>query len=376
MNDHDGFMRAIVEQPDDDAPRLVYADWLEEHGDTARAEFIRVQCELARLPESDRRGAALRKREAALLKQYRKAWLAPLANSIEKGEFRRGFVERVEVWCDQLLLDDAAAVFDAAPVRDISVLTTGEEDGVSFEFLDPQEFLANRTGFERVTRLDLSRHVMSDDTVASLVRWKKLANLKALDLTGNVVDVGAMRALLKSPVLGRLEELRFGASYSGSEDGVSEEALAVLAESPRLAQLTSLGLEDDRLSEAILLRLIRSRHATRLHTLTLSNCVVTAGVLQALVETAERSARWRHLALTGDQLNSAAIRPLAESPHLTGLESLDLRFNRITKVGARALAASPALQALNRLELYGNQIPPPEKQLLKKRFGAGVARFS
>ena len=40
----------IIAHPADDAPRLIYADWLEEHGDSARAEFIRVQCELARLP--------------------------------------------------------------------------------------------------------------------------------------------------------------------------------------------------------------------------------------------------------------------------------------------------------------------------------------
>src|SRR5262245_58863227 len=40
------FLKAIAEAPDDDGPRLVYADWLEEHGDPARAEFIRVRCEL------------------------------------------------------------------------------------------------------------------------------------------------------------------------------------------------------------------------------------------------------------------------------------------------------------------------------------------
>jgi uncharacterized protein (TIGR02996 family) len=38
----------ILASPEDDAPRLVYADWLDEHGEPARAEFIRVQCELAR----------------------------------------------------------------------------------------------------------------------------------------------------------------------------------------------------------------------------------------------------------------------------------------------------------------------------------------
>jgi uncharacterized protein (TIGR02996 family) len=46
MNERDCFMKAICESPDDDLPRLVFADWLEEHGEGERAEFIRVQCEL------------------------------------------------------------------------------------------------------------------------------------------------------------------------------------------------------------------------------------------------------------------------------------------------------------------------------------------
>ena len=40
---------AIRLQPDEDTVRLVYADWLDEHGQPERAEFIRVQCELAKL---------------------------------------------------------------------------------------------------------------------------------------------------------------------------------------------------------------------------------------------------------------------------------------------------------------------------------------
>ena len=39
------FINAIREAPCDDAPRLIYADWLEENADPARAEFIRLQCE-------------------------------------------------------------------------------------------------------------------------------------------------------------------------------------------------------------------------------------------------------------------------------------------------------------------------------------------
>ena len=44
------FLAAILERPEDDFPRLVYADWLDENGDPARAEFIRLQLQLAREP--------------------------------------------------------------------------------------------------------------------------------------------------------------------------------------------------------------------------------------------------------------------------------------------------------------------------------------
>ena len=43
------FMRAIIERPDCDLPRLAFADWLEENGEPDRAEFCRVQIELAEL---------------------------------------------------------------------------------------------------------------------------------------------------------------------------------------------------------------------------------------------------------------------------------------------------------------------------------------
>ncbi len=47
------FLRMIAENPDDDAPRLVFADWLDEHDMPERAEFIRLQIELARMDPSD-----------------------------------------------------------------------------------------------------------------------------------------------------------------------------------------------------------------------------------------------------------------------------------------------------------------------------------
>jgi len=48
MTDRTAMLAAIIAHREDDTPRLVMADWLEENGEPARAEFIRVQCELSR----------------------------------------------------------------------------------------------------------------------------------------------------------------------------------------------------------------------------------------------------------------------------------------------------------------------------------------
>jgi uncharacterized protein (TIGR02996 family) len=41
-------IHGMLAEPGEDAPRLVYADWLADHGDDALAELIRVQLEMGR----------------------------------------------------------------------------------------------------------------------------------------------------------------------------------------------------------------------------------------------------------------------------------------------------------------------------------------
>jgi uncharacterized protein (TIGR02996 family) len=63
-----GLLRAILEHPEDDALRMVYADWLDDHDQPERAEFIRLQCELSRInPGPDEHAKASR-----LLSRYHK----------------------------------------------------------------------------------------------------------------------------------------------------------------------------------------------------------------------------------------------------------------------------------------------------------------
>src|SRR5262245_19188696 len=66
MSPDHAFVRSICETPDDDTPRLVYADWLEEQGDP-RGEFIRVECRLGRLLAAAPARHALEQRARQLL---------------------------------------------------------------------------------------------------------------------------------------------------------------------------------------------------------------------------------------------------------------------------------------------------------------------
>jgi uncharacterized protein (TIGR02996 family) len=43
----EAFVRAVVGAPGQDTPRLVYADWLDDHGDAARAAYLRAEVEWA-----------------------------------------------------------------------------------------------------------------------------------------------------------------------------------------------------------------------------------------------------------------------------------------------------------------------------------------
>jgi len=149
MSDRDAFLAAIAAAPEDDAPRLVYADWLEENGDPEHAEFIRVQCEielLRRRPDTDEaayqratvaghldspvpsdfspsmhRFAALARRERRIVRAHKDRWIGPLSDLEEDYDsylsvtFRRGFVDEVAM-TTAAFLDAGEAVRDLCPL--------------------------------------------------------------------------------------------------------------------------------------------------------------------------------------------------------------------------------------------------------------------
>lgn len=74
MNDEAALLAAIRADPGADTPRLVYADWLDDHGDTARAEFIRLQVSRARAKRRVKAAESI-DREIVLARKHWRTWL-------------------------------------------------------------------------------------------------------------------------------------------------------------------------------------------------------------------------------------------------------------------------------------------------------------
>jgi type VI secretion system protein ImpC len=95
MAESEDFLRSIWEHPQDDTPRLAYADWLELRGD-AHGEFIRIQIELTRGGRDRLQELGLRQRERALLERFGPTWAEPVLRQGLMPWFRRGFRQPVE----------------------------------------------------------------------------------------------------------------------------------------------------------------------------------------------------------------------------------------------------------------------------------------
>jgi uncharacterized protein (TIGR02996 family) len=249
---HDeAFLADIIEHPDDDGLRLVYADWLDDHGQPERAEFIRVQVGLATLPKGDPRREGLRARERLLLATHQSAWLGPLRPWINNWRFRRGLVEAATLKV-QTLLRQADTLFRLAPLLQLT-LTKSEGHGPDL------------AGCPHLARLaSLRAYGLHTIDSLALVASPHLSRLTSLGLPeASLCDPG-VRALAESPLLARLTELDLTCN------GFGDAGVEALASSPNASRLERLDISRNRIGNAGASALAGSRHLGRLRSLRLS----------------------------------------------------------------------------------------------------------
>ncbi|MCI0461160.1 MAG: TIGR02996 domain-containing protein [Gemmataceae bacterium] len=193
----DGFLDDIASNPDDEAPRRVYADWLEETDQPQRAEFIRLQCALAGAAADDQRRWAWEARVRQLLRHHGKGWAGPVRRLVKRWHFRRGFVEGVTLTARDFLTH-AADLFRLAPIRHVRLLDAAR--------LLPA--LARSTHLVRVRGLDLSHQPIEPHGFRTLAGARHLKHLEALNLRGTgLCNSAGMELLADCPALERLTAL-------------------------------------------------------------------------------------------------------------------------------------------------------------------------
>src|SRR6266536_2625699 len=124
MSDRDALLAAICAQPDEDTPRLVFADYLEENGEPDRAAFIRAQVEFARTPPWEPLAVRVRWQQLDTLTGKRFVPTLPRVDGYHvawpKLPFRRGFGWALEVRSVEQWPDLAEPLFDREPIGQIA----------------------------------------------------------------------------------------------------------------------------------------------------------------------------------------------------------------------------------------------------------------
>jgi uncharacterized protein (TIGR02996 family) len=246
------FLDAILEQPDADAPRLIYADWLEEQGDP-RAELIRLQCERANLRATDSRCAFLEFREAEVMAEHLERWLEPVRRLGLTGRFRRGFLE-ITVSHARTLLEHADRLFTVPWVLHVNLRDA------AITFTELQE-LAASPWFARMQRLDFSRSGIGNEGMACLAASPHRCRPTQLLLKHVQISTTGVRLLTEGMDLSRLTELRLYGNQIGVAGG---RALAACA---NLRRLRILDLAYNQLGTVGGEYLAESHFLNHLHTL-------------------------------------------------------------------------------------------------------------
>jgi uncharacterized protein (TIGR02996 family) len=399
MTPDEAFLQDIIAHPDDDTARLIYADWLDEHGQPERGEFIRVQCALASLSEEDDRRWPLLAREKALLAAHEEEWRRPFDEFFSQilpqatlwsrmkryfgappedgqprvtGKFERGFLQAIS-FGQAHLLEALHRYSRIQPLQclELTMRDAGDERWLydcSLEFPSVRR-LHLRTWTPPGTRESMRqvsfifpelRHLQIDgiEICADPPRENWLCHLHSLKVgCSPAVSTQALVALLAGLTEGSLSRLHI----SGGSLGLN--AVRALILSPGYERIQSLGLIDSRMSDAELDLLVTSPRLRQLRELSLSGSFLHDERARSLAGS-EFLCNLHSLDVSRCAIGWDGLSALAHSRHLSGLHSLILssrrdsyeKVNYIGDQGACILARTPCLTKLTRLELQHSEI--------------------
>jgi len=255
MTDHDALLQAVLAAPEDDLPRLVFADFLEESGhpaNVARAQFIRLQIEA----EGSSRKEELLAKAEELRPMFRDELEATLPAGFE-GRWvvthRRGFVDNAEMIFFELMAY-GRWICGLVPITSLAIPGVTLRDGQAWVQFQEYSYLSRVTSLRLGPRLlELQSNYRNLDGAMSyrpattaLLDNSHLIRLLRLEVSDNQLDdewvVIFVSGFGEASFSDTLRELDL------SNNLISDAGANTLAAGRGLDGLTLLDLRDNRLT--------------------------------------------------------------------------------------------------------------------------------
>lgn len=372
MTDCDALLAAVRAEPGEDTPRLVFADWLDENGESAgkpwsiapplRASVIRAQVEHGRNephgPEA-RQAAAIADK---MLRSFKVRWSQHLPRAVIGCEFVRGFIESVNV--DAAKFPAVAEdVFETEPVRAIRVTRFRTAAGRV-----PLDSLLALPELMRIEELDLPAQDLADAELRTIFRSVSLSSLRRLGLRRSAITTKAFVGCLERAKLPRLSALDL-ADNTQFANGLTRCW-------PQLGhrRFTSLDFSRIPLTHFDVAAMVEAACTEGLEELRLAappNVPAGGSEMAAAIAGSPNLHNLRVLDLSGMMIHDPGAKLLARSPYLTNLRVLNLAANGVGTSTVKALLKDAPWELFS-LNLRYNATGFSDLAALRKRFPNAV----
>lgn len=374
MSNEAALLAAIRAEPNDDLPRLAYADWLEEQpgaDQNARAEYIRLGLEMAKCssPCDSLERQRLEGRIQVLFNEHAREWFPDFEEypslfdrARVSRTYTRGFLSGLE-GATETLLQMGPDLLRMAPITSI------EFHGLKARLLAR---LVAAPWLSALNELSLVGEWDETDWVP-LCNSEHLATLRKLKLTHGVVKQYAADKFARAtcwPGLERLEldtvsfpdrsaaRMFAGSGFAGLRELILKGKQLYLSDvegmvtAPALANVKRFALKEDSFNfdpHSVGHALTHASFWPGLQDLDLSQAWLKDQGLTELLQ--GNPPQLRSLGLFWNGLTAAGVCALAASPVLESLEDLSLSHNAVGNEGVLALTRNPAIGRLRVLDL-------------------------
>ncbi len=358
MSDGDALLRAVIAAPDEDTPRLVYADWLDEQNQSMRAAVIRdqIEAELAESFSLHARTAA--DRANARLLQYGDQWTSHLPSEVE-AVFLRGFVGHLDLHPSDFVRH-VTELFAAEPVQSLRFLRFLPEQ-LDRVFTAPQLQQIRRLAFAPMSRL-------TPEEFTLLSSCTQLSGLRDLSLPENPVPPQWLSGVLEGSTFPELAGLNLA---NNPHLGPS---LAAALPRANHRDIRELDVGNVLFTSQQLRDVLQSRCLRRVERLHLTNLAASRNAGPLAFLDLGWAIPWQQLVLldlANQRVGDEGVRELVRLQETAKLRWLGLSQNALSKEAVRLLVETRHLR-LNHLDLKGNGFGGWEHATLQSRFPDAV----